>query len=314
MAIVEGNGEEPIECIPIVYDEAFNCGLGVVFPDGKGQIWGMVTPRNLITAWRGTEVLRFLDRIEHGTLCAAYYAGQRNPHSSESERIKSVIEKIGQDNYDRIMKMPVPEELIRAILDNQSEEFAPDLYPITDEVRAGTIQWRQEFADSGIKHPDEIDAKARQQEETVAKFEELLASYAKARNLPRQCLGMSHVEGALLTLVEKGAGKVHSDDIIVALSGVVGELAASEFAMFMMPFGNPSPEEMDKITERRKREAIDKAAAWLVSEPETSLWDSFLQLIRWKQKTTGALSLSEAKSLLYKLLDEYFPVQKEQAA
>ena len=61
MARVDGQGEEPIECTPVVYDTPSTCGVGVLFEDGRGQTWGLLSPRNLIAAWRGTEVLRRLD-------------------------------------------------------------------------------------------------------------------------------------------------------------------------------------------------------------------------------------------------------------
>lgn len=160
MARVAGKSDTPIQCTPVVYDEKSSCGVGVFFEDGIGQTWGLVIPRNLIVAWRGTEVLRRLDTIEHGTLCAAYYTGVREPHESSMKRyVEPTIAKIGKEAYKTIMSMPVPEEIVRAILDNQRQDFKPNLYPITDEVRAGTIQWRQEFADAGVKHPDAIDAK-----------------------------------------------------------------------------------------------------------------------------------------------------------
>lgn len=307
MARVDGKGDEPIKCTPVVYDEMSNCGVGVFYEDGHGQVWGMVTPRNLIVAWRGTEVLRRLDTIEHGTLCAAYDTGVRDPHESDMKsRVEPTIAKIGRAAYNEIMAMPVPEQIVRAILDNQKDDFAPALYPITDEVRAGTIQWRQEFADAGIKHPDEIDAKERAQEETVAKFERLLASYAGSQSLSRQCMGMNYVEGALLTLVEKGANRSHPDHVLVALAGVVGELAISEFSMTMLPFGPRSREEYKAQMDKTKEKAFDHSASWLASNSGRS------RFAFWKRQQDSFTS-NNAKELLHRLLGEYFPPKSEVA-
>ncbi len=304
MARVPDRGDQPVQCTPFVYDEAFNCGVGVQYDDETGQVWGLVSPRNLIAAWRGTEVLRLLDVIEHGTLHNAYYTGLRNPHSSDLDRVvKPTIEKIGQGEYDRIMSSPVPEAIIRAILDNQSEEYKPDLYPITDEVRAGTIEWRPEFAAAGIAHPKDVDAKARAQEEIIRKFEKLLGSYATSAGLSRQCFGMNHVEGALLTIVDKGANKTHPDHVVVALAGAVGSMATAEFAMVMMPFGPSTKDEAETILARQKEEALTKAARWLSANTGNSrLW--FLNFIRRKQ---DQMSFGNAKSLLDRLIAEYFP-------
>lgn len=309
MARVAGKGDEPIKCTPVVYDEMSNCGVGVFYEDGKGQVWGMVTPRNLVAAWRGTEVLRRLDTIEHGTLSSAYYTGVRDPHESDMKsHVEPTVAKIGRAAYDKIMAAPVPEQIVRAILDNQKDDFAPALYPITDEVRAGTIQWRQEFADAGVKHPDEIDAKKRAQEETVTKFERLLASYAGSRNLSRQCMGMDYVEGALLTLVDKGANQTHPDHVLVALAGVVGELAISEFAMTMLPFGPRSHEEYDAQMDRTKESAIRHSADWLVSTSRNRLFQF------WRPRREREV-FNERRALirLTAMLLQYFPKKSEVA-
>lgn len=308
MARVAGRGDEPMKCIPVVYDEMAHCGVGVLCEDGHGQVWGPVTPRNLIAAWRGTEVLRHLDTIEHGTLCAVYHTGVRNPHESDMKLyVKPTIAKIGRAAYDEIMAMPVPEQIIRAILDNQKDEFAPDLYPITEEVRAGTIQWRQEFADAGIKHPDEIDAKNRADKEAIAKFERLLASYARSSNLPRKCNGMWNVEGALLVLIDKGADQLYSDEVVVALAGVVGELATFEFAAAMVPFGPRTQEEYDALMATMKERAIEHSAAWLASNPRRS------RLAFWKRQQ-DLFTRTDARSLLGRLLEKYFPAEPEDAS
>jgi hypothetical protein len=307
MARVAGKGDNPIQCTPVVYDEMSNCGIGVFYEDGQGQVWGMVTPRNLIATWRGTEVLRRLDTIEHGTLCAAYYTGVRDPHESDMKsHVEPTIAKIGRGVYNAIMAMPVPDQIVRAILDNQEDDFAPALYPITDEVRAGTIQWRQEFADAGIKHPDEIDAKKRAQEETVAKFERLLASYARSRSLSRQCMGMNYVEGALLTLVDKGANQTHPDHVLVALAGVVSELAISEFSMTMLPFGPRSREEYEIQMDKTKEKAVDRSASWLASN------SGRLRFAFWKRQQ-DSFTRNNVRELLRRLLGEYFPSKSEVA-
>jgi len=173
MAIVSDKGDKPIKLTPVVYDEYYNCGVGIMYENRKGQVWGLLTPRNLIAAWRATEILRHLNTIENGTLAYAYYTGDRRANKSDIEKyVNPMIVKIGQDKYKKIMEMPVPEEIIRAILDNQKEKNAPDLYPIKDEVEAGTLEWRQEFADAGIERPEviaRVQAKARKKSRTWLK-------------------------------------------------------------------------------------------------------------------------------------------------
>jgi len=313
MAIVQEKGEMPILCTPVVYEEPTNFGVGVFYENGGGSVWGLVKPRNMIAAWRGTEVLRRLGKIEFSTLCNAYYTGLRNPHKSDMKsRIEPMIQKIGRTTYDDIMAMKVPETIIRAILDNQKTEdemFKPDLYPITDEVRAGTIEWRQEFADAGIKNPETVDAEALAQKKIIAGFEKLLQLYARSEKLDRHCFGMSNVEGVLLSIVEKGTGKTRPDCVLVALAGTVGSLVSAEFVSTLFPNGFSSQKEYDQYMEERKCEAIEHSAQWLATNFKKPRWLFFTS-----KKRFYILGVESAKQLLTKLLEEYFPTNQSAPA
>lgn len=35
MARVAGCSEQPIQCIPVIFDEEYSCGVGVLYPDGN---------------------------------------------------------------------------------------------------------------------------------------------------------------------------------------------------------------------------------------------------------------------------------------
>lgn len=300
-AQVIGCGEKPIKCTPVVYEDPGHCGVSLLYENGTGQIWGPMCPRNLIAAWRGTEVLRHLKEIDSGTLCGAYHTGLRKPHESDLEKyVEPTVAKIGRPTYDAIMSLPVPEQIIQAILDNQGEEFAPDLWPVTDEVRAGTIEWREEFVRAGIKHPKEVDDAKRAQDEIIARFEKLLQHYASTTHLPRQCLGMGHMESALLTLVTKKADKSHSSEILVAVAAAASELATMEFACMLMPMGPSNQEEYDRRMEETKKQAIRKSADWLVSRTGLSRFFAIGRRDKFINRLT-------------KLLDEYFPFNQEPA-
>lgn len=269
MARVFEEGNALIECVPVVCScrDGLDFGAGILLPNSKIWMWGLYAPRNLITAWRATEVLRCLNIIGRETLVAVNYTGERNVHGDDFERyVRPIISKIGKQTYNAIMAMPVPEEIVRVILDNQKGDFSLDLWPIADEVSAGTIIWRQEFADAGIEHPDETGAKKRAKKEKIAKFEYLLISYAKFRNRPRDSVAMNDVEKILLDLIKKNAGVFHSDRVIIALAGAAGDFIGSELA------------EGDFPDCPRTREAILESAQWLVFE-----WtNSRLDFLFWK--------------------------------
>jgi hypothetical protein len=257
----------------------------------------MVTPRNLIAAWRGTEVLRHFDHIGQGTLHDAYTAGLRNPHSSDQKCIAAVIAKIGKSVHDEIMAKPVPQEIIEAILRGQRDEFSPDTYPITQEVRAGTVEWKDEFASFEIEHPDAVDAREREKKALIKSFDNLLDSWASFARLQRETLGMWSVEGAIISLNEKGALKQHSNAVIVALAGVAGELGNASFAMSLMPVGTAGSR--NDHFDRTKETALTRAANWLVPNSGSSVVGFF------RRKPT--YTFEEARALLARLLDEYYP-------
>jgi hypothetical protein len=306
MARVEGRGNNKIECTPVVYDDPFDCGVGVYFNDGKdeGLVWGMMSPRNLIAAWRATEVLRRLDNIESGTLCDAFYTGVRDPHSSDMEsHVKPTIAKIGQKAYKEIMSLPVPEQIIRAITDNQGEDFPPSRYPVTEEVRAGTIKWRQEFATVGIEHPDEVDVKEREQKMIIEKFDILLSRYAKEHGRSRRCVGMLEIEGILIDLVKRGAHQKNSDLVLVSLAIAVGHVLSYESTLKLMPSLKcifKSQEEYDSWIEKKKKEGVSEASIWLVSQ------SNYPSLFFWRKKQ-DSFTLDSAKKLLSALFEMYFP-------
>lgn len=291
MARVFGKGDALIQCVPVVYNAELSCGVGILLPDDTLCKWGLHCPRDLIAAWRATEILRQLDTIEPETLCAAYYAGKRQPGKEDMDRlVKPITAKIGEWTRYTILAMPVPEKIIRAILDNQNnEKLKPALWPIIDEVSEGAIGWRQEFSDAGLEHPDQTEAKERARKHKIAKFEPLLASFAKFRCRPRDCIAMDDVEKILLDLVKKGANETHSDRVIIALAGAAGNF-----------IGLSDLTDKDCLT-YRNREAISKSAQWLVSG-----WiNPRLSLFFWRSEGKAGL-LSAIEEFLRQMSKEYF--------
>lgn len=117
------------------------------------RLWGLVTPHNLIVCWRGMLILQEVKNFDDGDLCNAYYAGQRDPHDSDKHRIDKITAKIGRDTYDAIMARPIPDEVVNLIIKLTDEGEHVALWPITEEVKAGTLQWSEDFVRVGAKHP-----------------------------------------------------------------------------------------------------------------------------------------------------------------
>ncbi|MCX6792572.1 MAG: hypothetical protein NTY12_00950 [Candidatus Falkowbacteria bacterium] len=149
MVIVEGMGDKPIQVRPVVYDSLADCGVAIIPENGRGFVWGLVAPRNIIAAWRATEILRCLKFINpNKDLAHSYYAGLRQPRDWMTQEVSVLIRRIGRSRYNEIMSLPVPDKIIKAILDSQSGEssFMLDTRPIKEEINAGTIKWRKEFS------------------------------------------------------------------------------------------------------------------------------------------------------------------------
>lgn len=306
-ARVESRGNELTVCVPVVYDEPGKCGVGILYGDGIVEYWGPLSPRNLVTAWRATEVLRRFDIITSISLCSAYVTGRRNPHNSDRVAyVESTIAMIGQAAYSEIMSMPVPESIIRAILDNhvRGDFYSPNLYPITDEVRAGTIQWRHEFYDFGVTHPNAEDLEKRDRRERrkkLERFDTLLASYSKFRYLSRWGKEMEYVEDALIMLAySNDTGRRHPDHVLVALAGAKGELVYASFFIASPPLCAPVSYGMyETWMDMPKKQAIYLSARWLVSVARRS------RFVFWKRRER--FTFDSSVELIRNALGRYLP-------
>lgn len=305
MAYVTGKRDMAV-CAPVVYDSGSAHGVGIFLDDGSGVSWGFYFPRNLVTAWRATEVLRHFGILHRDSFYAAYYTGSRNPNKSNRVTyVEPTIAKIGQAVYDEIMAMPVPECIIRAILDNHVEEdfYSPDLYPITDEVRAGTIQWRHEFYDFGVTHPDVVDLEEgdwKERRKKLERFDVLLASYAKFRLLSRWDTEMRCVEDALITLAySNDAGRQYSNQVLVALAGVMGELTITSRVIASPPSCTPASYGVyESSMDMPKTQAICTSAHWLASVTKGK------RFISWRR---NRFTFDSAAKLIRNAIGRYLP-------
>lgn len=260
-AIYEGKASR---CVPIICredrEERAEWSIGLVIEGELLRWYNHHTP--LLNVWRGTEILRRLRRIHadendnNGDLHAAYCAGQRHPHQYDRERyVDPIIARIGRAEYQRIFEKRIPEEIIDLIIRHSKaiREYVPSYYhELEEEIRLGTTPWRDEFARIGIRSADELS--------TLKRFEPLLASYAKYIECPRVSVAMRCIEYGLLWLVQGGAGKAFTDEMLVAMA-IIGEnwMERSFFHRRML--------QDEEITEG----IIDESHRWLstrVPEPE----------------------------------------------
>ncbi len=301
-AYVEGRGEAIQICQASVFNQAFNFGLSVNIRGYNHDLtFDQVWPRDPIAAWRASKMLPLVGRLSAEVLRDAYQAGMRR--SSQ----QAIARKIGYDNLSYVMKLSVPTEIVRAIIDSQADEFRPDLNLIKEEVRAGTIAWRQFFSHIGIKQPAEDDLKIREQ--TIKRFSKLFGSVARTSNWTRTGDFRSAMENALLVLIDKGLDKTEPDNVLVALAFIMATLDSVKLAMNNVPDRMPlgRAEYYRALKQRCGREALASTSKWLVSTSARRwfIWYGGKKPLPVKQKLTDERSLN----LLKHLSAEFYPGQ-----
>jgi hypothetical protein len=112
VAVVEEKTKYSLLCYPFIYKDGFCSGVGIVFDDGCMIVWTSDVPCDFVAAWRATEILRRLQFINQETLCFAYRAAEKKFSKLDKPEIMNIIVQIGNDNYDKIMELPVPEEIM----------------------------------------------------------------------------------------------------------------------------------------------------------------------------------------------------------
>lgn len=150
-----GSDDSQVTVIPIVLTDGQSTGVGILFPDGQASWWNLLISCNIIAYWRATEMIKIVSKIENDTFCCMYYAANRGIHYSDKQKRKKIVGIVGKKAYEKVMNLPIPEEIIQYILNNYNKESfnSPDLWPILKEYNAGTLEWREEFTKCGLSKP-----------------------------------------------------------------------------------------------------------------------------------------------------------------
>lgn len=229
-----------------------------------GRLWGLVMPHNLIACWRGMLILQEVGSFNEGDLCNAYYAGQRNTHDSNKHRIDEITAKIGKSTYDAIMARPIPNDVVELIIKIADEGEPIALWPITEEVEAGTLKWRKKFAQIGVKHPKEVADREAAEKQVIKRYDSHLIHYAKRHKHPRECMIMWNIETAIAGAVEKGVEDQHGEDVVLGIAIVRAHGGTAAFAAMVVDHDDEG-----RSIKRAVKEAVSTATKWLVSRFRT---------------------------------------------
>lgn len=278
----------------ILRDMDGSYSIGVYVNDKYGLFASFDRFNDIISLWRATEIMPYCKSIDQNIFAYLVAIGSR--HSEPTPQLNMILRSvIAAGDYDSIyhnvMEKNVPEEIVRFILDNQNSGFPPSLEVVTEEVRAGTIQWREDFSGFGILRPEEKDVLTKSREAIVARYLNTLNDYALYVEINTKGQEIKIITDQVIELVEKGIEKDHPAPVVVALAAIVGMLSVISSAVIV----GPSNLTRERAEHEMRNSVLSNASAWLAKQEKK--W--------WKLRPTDQ-DIMEAYFKLEELAGEYY--------
>lgn len=126
-------------------------GVGIFYADGedsgKGQIWGLVVPRQPLKSWRAMKLLEFIPEVVHGTLSGCWYAADADVRESDQRYVDVLAtqfsnrEAFNQIRENVVSMIPSAKEfdaMLKAMSD-QGIEF--DTWELTPLIEQGALPY-----------------------------------------------------------------------------------------------------------------------------------------------------------------------------
>lgn len=142
-------------------EELAQFGIGLVDGEGHCWFWALALPHLLVTSWRGMQVLDRLERIDHGTICNAYYIGKRRADSELKRAVPALSKQLPEiiKLRDELLRTKIPDEELDRMLEicnSPDNNIDVAIWELEDEIKAGTIQETEK-----VRQAFEIDAAGR---------------------------------------------------------------------------------------------------------------------------------------------------------
>lgn len=227
------------------------------------RFWGLVVPHDLITCWRAMLILEKVQYLDNADLCDSYYAAMRHPHESDSHRVSAMIGKIGLDSFKSIMNQSIPEEVVKLFVQLLDAGDQLALWPLTEEIQAGTLPWSDELARIGVKHSDQVEKRNQAERVVIATYETHFSAYAKAHDFPRRCLIMAAMEGSLIEAVEKGLAADYGPDIAFGIAALRAHLVTNQMVAILG---------FEPQVDRHMEDVLKDTSLWLSGHFKTGRW------------------------------------------
>jgi len=125
---------------------SFGVGFLCVDLDGPGgSLWGLVMPHKLIQSWRAMKLLEHIQKIEHGTLCACWYAANERVHESDQRHIDRLMMQFDSPGRfealraDILALVPTNDELEAMLTIVRDSNIDVSVYELTQLVKQGKL-------------------------------------------------------------------------------------------------------------------------------------------------------------------------------
>lgn len=273
MVTIKDISDGPVECYM-----ALSIALSaVIFFFEKGPfLTGLHPRRKKIVSWRAMEILSMLDEIEVRTMALAHLVSERafsHQKVFDPDILKEITDKIGKDSYDRIMSIPVPRELIDAIIESHTED---DIISISEEISAGTMVWEDRFSEIGVMHPDKLAEESRRRETVISRYRDFLASYGKFVEADEET--MNCVECRLVSLSDQERINQLKDQLVVAVAGLLGGSAMFHCSNQCSQWDSIPASFKEVLSDLSLFVLRQKTVLWLVAEMHISKEEAYKKL------------------------------------
>lgn len=327
--VILKGADQPVEVTPVMFlrfPSESEAGCGLVFswpkegealtrksfygPNGRLYLHVLLSPHNFFDFWRCMLLVDTCECVDDALVqlhIPALVCRRRTMLDEHTRR--RCIEQLsgGEATLEELMHRQIPEWLVEFVLKEWSKPYAAScLWAITDEVRAGTIEWSEDFEALGVMHPDEED---RQN----ALWAELLPRYrAIVRRIARAChervedptderASLLHERDALIALADAGCEEEHGPYITAALAYIAGKrnkasngVGTDMMLMYLVAAYEVHPLAGARIDDLREERLIKAAAHWVAK--------------RWRHgHPFEPGQVTEMSQTLRRLLNHYFP-------
>lgn len=117
-------------------------GVGYSQQDSPGSMWGLLSPQRLIQSWRAMLIFSEVPAVEHGTLCACWYAAGAS--FRDASDVAGLAQQLGVDKLEsvrlRILQMvPTAEELEAMLVIVKERQLLLDTFELRQMIEAGQL-------------------------------------------------------------------------------------------------------------------------------------------------------------------------------